>query len=168
MKAITIIAMLASTAAFAQTTTPVNPQITDAVTQAQHDELIARVLELESAMDEFSRKDQLQHARAFFDFDSFVATEQSKSVIDELVSFMKDYTAYVLTIEGHTDERGMREYNLTLGERRATWIKHELVKNGIDSNRIRTISYGKSRPAVIGANEAAWSQNRRAVFVLFK
>jgi peptidoglycan-associated lipoprotein len=170
MKKITLIAMLFGTAAFAQTTTttPVNPQITDAVTQAQHDELTARVLELESIMDELFRKDQLEHTRAFFAFDSFVANEQSKPVVNELVSFMKDYPAYFLTIEGHADERGTRVYNLSIGERRASWIKQELVKNGIDSNRIQTVSYGKERPAVVGSNEVAWSQNRRTVFVLIK
>ncbi len=71
-----------------------------------------------------------------------------------------------MTIEGHCDERGTREYNLALGERRANAAKNYLVALGIDPNRIRTISYGKERPAVIGSNEAAWAQNRRAVTVV--
>ena len=69
-------------------------------------------------------------------------------------------------IEGHCDERGTREYNLALGERRATAVKNYLVALGIDANRMQTISYGKERPAVLGDDEAAWAQNRRGVIVL--
>jgi peptidoglycan-associated lipoprotein len=69
-------------------------------------------------------------------------------------------------IEGHADERGTREYNLALGDRRATAAKNYLVALGISPDRIETISYGKERPAVLGSDEAAWAQNRRAVTVL--
>jgi peptidoglycan-associated lipoprotein len=68
-----------------------------------------------------------------------------------------------VTVEGNCDERGTREYNLALGERRATSAKNYLVALGIDPNRIQTISYGKERPAVLGSDEAAWAQNRRDV-----
>ena len=70
------------------------------------------------------------------------------------------------SIEGHADERGTREYNLGLGERRAAAAKNFLVSLGIDARRVATISYGKERPAVLGSNEAAWSQNRRGVLVV--
>jgi peptidoglycan-associated lipoprotein len=71
-----------------------------------------------------------------------------------------------VTVEGHCDERGTREYNLALGERRATAVRNALVALGISPNRIKTISYGKERPAVLGSNEAAWAQNRRGVTVI--
>jgi len=68
-----------------------------------------------------------------------------------------------VTLEGHCDERGTREYNLALGERRANSIKNALVQLGVPASRVTTISYGKERPAAMGSNEAAWSQNRRGV-----
>ena len=71
-----------------------------------------------------------------------------------------------LTIEGHCDDRGTREYNLALGERRANSVHSYMLALGIDPGRISTISYGKERPAVLGANEVAWAQNRRGVFVV--
>ena len=71
-----------------------------------------------------------------------------------------------MTVEGHCDDRGTREYNLALGERRATAVKNALVALGVPANRIKTISYGKERPAVVGDNEAAWAQNRRGVTVI--
>lgn len=175
MKKLAIIAMLFSTAAFSQTNTdtvqvatPVNPQITDAVTQVQHDELMARVAELETKIDELTRKEQISTSRAFFNFDGYIATTESNWIINEVTSFMKDYPEYALTIEGHADERGTREYNLYLGEKRATFLKNELITKGIEPNRIKTVSFGKERPAVLGSGEVAWSQNRRAAFVLNK
>src|SRR6201999_4327265 len=71
-----------------------------------------------------------------------------------------------VTIEGHCDDRGTREYNLALGERRATSVKNYLVADGVHADRVKTISYGKERPAVLGENEAAWAQNRRGVTVV--
>ncbi|UCH75825.1 MAG: OmpA family protein, partial [Rhodospirillales bacterium] len=74
--------------------------------------------------------------------------------------------AITVTIEGHCDERGTREYNLALGERRAASAKQYLESMGIGGGRLETVSYGKERPAVLGSNEAAWAQNRRAVMVV--
>jgi peptidoglycan-associated lipoprotein len=71
-----------------------------------------------------------------------------------------------VTIEGHCDERGTREYNLALGERRANSVKNVLIALGIPAQRVSTISYGKERPAVVGSTEAAWAQNRRGVTVV--
>lgn len=178
MKKLAIIAMLFGTAAFAQTTTstdttqivttPVNPQITDAVTQVQHDELVARVVELETKIEEITRRDQINTTRAFFNFDNYTVNADSEWIVNEVVSFMKDYPEYRLTIEGHADERGTREYNLYLGEMRASSLKDKLVSKGVPSERITTVSYGKERAAVLGSNEVAWSQNRRGAFVLIK
>ena len=79
---------------------------------------------------------------------------------------MKTYPAVTLTIEGHADERGTREYNLALGDRRANSVRDYLIALGIDPNRLTTISYGKERPSVLGSNEDSWAQNRRGVFVV--
>ena len=79
---------------------------------------------------------------------------------------MIQYTGYSVTVEGHCDERGTREYNLALGERRAASVKNYLVALGVDPSRISTLSYGKERPLAMGHDEAAWSQNRRGVSIL--
>ena len=73
------------------------------------------------------------------------------------------YPNVTVTVEGHTDERGTREYNLALGERRASSVKNYLVTQGVDPRRVIAISYGKERPAVVGMDASAWSQNRRGV-----
>ena len=73
-----------------------------------------------------------------------------------------------MTVEGHADERGTREYNIALGERRANAAKNYLVSLGVDSSRLSVVSYGKERPAVTGSNSAAWAENRRAVTVLIE
>lgn len=170
MKKLAIVAALfITTAAVAQTTetTPVNPQITDAVTQlqAQAVELESRIVELEKTVDEYTRLRNIETARVHFKFDSVEVIDGS-DLVAEVAAFMKDYPSYVVTIEGHTDERGTREYNLYLGEKRASFAKSELVKLGIDANRIKTVSYGKERPQAIGSGEMSWKQNRRVVFVL--
>jgi peptidoglycan-associated lipoprotein len=79
---------------------------------------------------------------------------------------MTTYQNVTITIEGHADERGTREYNLALGERRADAARDYLVALGVEGGRLSTISYGKERPAVLGSNEESWAQNRRDVFVV--
>jgi peptidoglycan-associated lipoprotein len=101
--------------------------------------------------------------RVFFDFDKYDLTPQAQSQLDQQAAWLKQYPQYTFVVEGHADERGTREYNLALGERRANSVKNYLVALGIDPNRIQVISYGKERPEVLGSNEAAWAQNRRAV-----
>ena len=80
--------------------------------------------------------------------------------------FLNANPALTVTIEGHCDERGTREYNLALGERRAAAARDYLLAQGIDSARIRVISYGKERPVMVGSTEASWSKNRRAATVI--
>ena len=80
--------------------------------------------------------------------------------------WLKSDHALMVVIEGHCDERGTREYNIALGEKRAVAVKKYLVSLGIPSYRIKTVSYGKERPAVVGSNPEAWSKNRRAVTVV--
>lgn len=104
--------------------------------------------------------------RVFFDFDKYNLKAKARDTLKRQAAWLKRYPSVVITIEGHCDERGTREYNLALGERRANSAKNYLVALGINPNRLKTISYGKERPAVVGSNEAAWSQNRRSVLVV--
>ena len=104
--------------------------------------------------------------RVFFDYDKSELKPEARRQIERWAAFLKQYPNATTTVEGHADERGTREYNLGLGERRAAAAKNFLVSLGIDARRVATISYGKERPAVLGSNEAAWSQNRRGVLVV--
>jgi peptidoglycan-associated lipoprotein len=104
--------------------------------------------------------------RVFFDYDKSVVKPEGRTTLQRQADWLKKYANFTVTIEGHCDERGTREYNLALGERRATAVRNALVALGIPANRLKTISYGKERPAVLGSNDAAWAQNRRGVTVL--
>ena len=101
--------------------------------------------------------------RVFFGFDRSNLSTEAIKILKAQADYLKANPRKTITIEGHTDDRGTREYNLALGERRAVAVKNYLISRGIDANRIKVISYGKEKPAMVGANEAAWSQNRRAV-----
>lgn len=103
--------------------------------------------------------------RVFFETDSTELTQQAVGVLNKQVQWLQTYNRYSFTIEGHADERGTREYNLGLGARRATSVKNMLVSLGIEAGRVRTISYGKERPAEAGSTEEAWGKNRRGVAV---
>lgn len=104
--------------------------------------------------------------RVLYDYDSFALTDDAKKILDTQVAWLKSDTNIKVTIEGHCDERGTREYNIALGERRANSAKNYLVSNGIDESRIKTISYGKERPAFFGSTEEIFAKNRRAVTVV--
>ena len=101
--------------------------------------------------------------RVFFGYDSSELDSDAQELLQDQVAWLKEYTDVSVTIEGHCDERGTREYNLALGEKRAQAVKNYLISLGVSSGRVSTISYGKERPAVIGSHEGAWSQNRRSV-----
>lgn len=115
-----------------------------------------------------SQEDLTQNVgdRVFFDTDSSTLDSEGQSTLARQAQWLKQYPNVNVTVEGHADERGTREYNIALGERRASVAKRFLVDQGISSSRISTISYGKERPAVVGSDESAWSQNRRAVSVV--
>ena len=182
MKKLSILAfvLLGSTAALAQTTPTqedikayINSQITDAVTQlngkfadqtttdtnlqTQIDTLEAQVAELSMLVEAANLEDITAH----FAFDSYELTAAEATKLTALVDFMKKYPKTIITLEGHTDELGTREYNLALGERRANTVKEHLIKNGMSGDRVRTVSYGKERPMCLGANASCWSMNRR-------
>ncbi len=104
--------------------------------------------------------------RVFFDFDKFNLKPDARKVLEKQAAWLKANPAVRITIEGHADERGTREYNLALGERRANSAKDYLISLGTNPGRVKTISYGKERPVAMGSNEAAWAQNRRSVTVV--
>jgi len=104
--------------------------------------------------------------RIFFSFDRSDISPEAREILTRQADWLRRYPNVTVTIEGHCDERGTREYNLALGERRAQAAKNVLVALGIPASRISTISYGKERPAVVGSTEDAYAQNRRAVTVV--
>ena len=104
--------------------------------------------------------------RVYFDTDSTALTDPDRTTLDRQIAWLNRYPMVRLVIEGHADERGTREFNLALGDRRAQTVKNYLTDHGIAAGRLRTISYGKERPVAMGSNEAAWAQNRRAVSVV--
>ena len=101
--------------------------------------------------------------RVFFGYDSSDLDSDALELLQDQVAWLKQNSDVTVTIEGHCDERGTREYNLALGDRRATAVSNFLVALGINSTRIMTISYGKEKPVALGSNDTAWSQNRRGV-----
>jgi len=103
--------------------------------------------------------------RVLFAFDSYALDEAARQTLGAQASWLGQYPAVRVTVEGHTDERGTREYNLALGERRANAAKNFLAAQGVDSSRISIISYGKERPEADGSTEEAWAKNRRAVTI---
>ncbi len=101
--------------------------------------------------------------RVYFGYDSSELDSDALELLQDQVAWLKQYSDVAVTIEGHCDERGTREYNLALGEKRAQAVKNYLIGLGISPDRVSTISYGKERPAVVGSNDGAWAQNRRSV-----
>ena len=102
----------------------------------------------------------------YFAFDSAALTAEAQGTLTRQAALLKMNPSATVTIEGHCDERGTREYNLALGERRASASRDFLLAQGIDAARVRIISYGKERPAVQGSNEEAWAKNRRAATII--
>jgi peptidoglycan-associated lipoprotein len=104
--------------------------------------------------------------RIFFDTDSSVIRADAQATLSKQAQWLAQYGNYGITIEGHADERGTREYNLALGARRAAATRDFLVARGVAGKRLKTISYGKERPVAVCDDISCWSQNRRAVTVL--
>ncbi len=101
--------------------------------------------------------------RVFFEFDSSELTVDAQATLDAQAAWLMQYPDTNITVEGHADERGTREYNLALGDKRAFSVYSYLAQAGIDTNRMDYVSWGKERPEVIGSDETAYSQNRRGV-----
>lgn len=102
----------------------------------------------------------------FFAFDSASIRPESQAVLRQQAAWLQQNPGVSITVAGHTDERGTREYNLALGARRADAVRTFLLGLGLDGNRVRTLSYGEERPAVGGTGERIWAQNRRAVTMI--
>ncbi len=101
--------------------------------------------------------------RVFFAFDSVEISSEGQQILQRQAEWLRRYPNVNVTIEGHCDERGTREYNLALGERRAAAARNVLIAAGIPAARLKTISYGKERPIVVGSTEEAYAQNRVAI-----
>lgn len=100
----------------------------------------------------------------FFDYDSFTIKAEARPVIENHARFLQTNKQRKAMLEGHTDERGGREYNLALGQKRAEAVQRALVQLGVSDTQIEPVSYGKEKPAAQGADEASWAKNRRVEF----
>lgn len=116
------------------------------------------------SLDDLNRDSPLQPV--YFEYDSAEVSDAGRAVLQANAGVLKRYSTWAITIEGHCDERGTAEYNLALGERRAVAARMYLISLGIDSNRLRTVSYGSEFPFDPAHDESAWSRNRRAHFVI--
>ena len=104
--------------------------------------------------------------RVYFDTDMSSIREDGRATLAKQAEWLKKYTNYPILIEGKCDERGTREYNLALGERRANAVRQYLVAQGVPAARLKTISYGKERPEAVGSDEGAWARNRVGITAL--
>jgi peptidoglycan-associated lipoprotein len=104
--------------------------------------------------------------RVYFDFDKYNLKPEARTTLEAQAAWLKKFPALTITVEGHCDERGTREYNLGLGERRANAVKDYLTALGVAPSRVKTISYGEERPVALGSTNAAWALNRRGVTVI--
>ncbi|MEG8037999.1 peptidoglycan-associated lipoprotein Pal [Sphingomonas sp. LR60] len=111
-------------------------------------------------------KRSTQGDTVLFGLDQYDIDGTARGILDSQAEWLQRYPNVTITIEGHADERGTREYNLALGDRRANAAKNYLAARGIAPSRITTISYGKERPVALGSDEQSWAQNRRAVTVV--
>ena len=134
---------------------------TDDLTPGGEEELAMTAQEQQAAM-------SISSGIIYFEYDSFNLTGESKSILTQKASVMKQFPQLRVIIEGHCDERGTEEYNMALGERRARAAYEYLLKLGVSPNQLQMISYGKDRPAVAGNDEAAWAQNRRDEFKVIR
>ncbi len=116
----------------------------------------------EKTQEEIAREEAMKNLKTvfYFEFDSSNLTAEARRNLDAQIAFLKDSVG-TIRLEGHADERGTREYNIALGERRAQAVADYMVLNGISRYRIETVSYGEERPVAFGDGESAWSQNRR-------
>jgi peptidoglycan-associated lipoprotein len=117
-----------------------------------------------ASLDDLNRNSPLKPA--FFDYDSSELSSEARRALDDNAALLKQSASWIVTIEGHCDERGTAEYNLALGERRAVTARAYLVSLGISADRLRTVSYGKEFPFDPGHDETAYAKNRRAHFVI--
>lgn len=116
----------------------------------------------------YQRCNDVAFAPVYFGFDSTVVPQAELGKIDAVASHLAENANRVVVVEGHCDERGANEYNMSLGESRAKIVRNYLVQNGISDDRIETHSYGEERPVAQGSGEEVWQRNRRGEFVIFQ
>ena len=119
---------------------------------------------MSSLAEQFRR--QVTSDTVHFALDQYDIDNEARAILDSQATWLASHPEVRITIEGHCDERGTREYNLALGDRRANAAKNYLAERGVSPSRITTISYGKERPIALGSDEASWAQNRRAVTIV--
>ena len=148
------------------TTVPQRPTTVADTTDTMEDDSLRSVSDPDNiygrTLDEINADSPLRDVP--FDFDSAVLLESARPILDRTAEWLRSYSTVTLLVEGHCDERGTVEYNLALGERRATAAYNYLVSLGIPASRLKTISYGKEFPLDPGHTEEAWARNRRAHF----
>jgi peptidoglycan-associated lipoprotein len=132
------------------------------------DELEANAGDSKKFEEIYTRCTDVSFEPIYFGLDSSVVPQNEFPKVDAVVKHLADNKDRVVVVEGHCDDRGANEYNMTLGEKRAIIIRNYLCENGVAADRIQTRSYGEEKPAVVGSNEGAWSKNRRGEFVIFK
>ena len=115
-----------------------------------------------------TRCTDVDFAPVYFGFDSTVVPQGEIGKIDEVSQHLDSHADRVVVVEGNCDERGSNEYNMSLGENRASIIRNYLVQSGVDASRIQTRSFGEEKPAVLGSGEEAWAKNRRGEFVIYQ
>jgi peptidoglycan-associated lipoprotein len=155
--------------ASAETSASAATETSDASASAADDQMAsAQPMEpqTQQQMDPFEDPNNLLSQRVvYFDFDSSAIRDDALPVIRAHADYLASNSQVNFTLEGHADERGTREYNLALGERRADAVRRLLIANGVSPAQVRVVSYGEERPAVLGHDESAWSMNRRAELV---
>ena len=117
-------------------------------------------------IESYDNKDSLKDI--FFEFDNYDLSDKAKSILNKNVVYLKSNPSLKIEIQGHCDERGVNNYNIALGERRAQSTKQFLVSQGVDSSNVQAIAYGEEKPFCFESNETCWQQNRRAHFMLIK
>lgn len=140
-------------------------QLTEDKTPYQTIEDADQAAALNKAADDKIQEVEVQD-RVFFDYNSSSLNDEAKKILNVQAEWLKSDNSVRITIEGHCDERGTREYNIALGEKRAQAAKNYLTSNGVEKSRIKTISFGKERPAFFGISDDVIAKNRRAVTVV--
>lgn len=145
---------------------PVAEKVEEQAPKMEKPALSEEELFQQKSIEELNKDGNLK--RINFDFDKYVVREDMKPILQNNANWILRHSTIELLIEGHCDERGTIEYNIALGEKRAESAKNYVVSLGASADKIKTVSYGKSKPLVQGVDEATWFQNRRAEFVITK
>ncbi len=145
---------------------PVVKEVVEKVVKAEKPELTEEEIFAKKSLDEINSEGHLKEV--YFDFDKYVVREDAKSVLQANSEWLISHSSIGFVVEGNCDERGTIEYNIALGEKRASNVKKYLVSLGVPANRVKITSYGKSKPVVKGVDEASHQKNRRADFRIVK